>query len=1240
MRTHLRAALSLVILLMIAGDAHAERLAISEVHGEADVADEAGAISLLVRSALAGPGCTLLPVPGNFTLGGAPALLTKINADHALLLDLARDGTGLRLSLAIAGGGRIEAAMIRSGSGDLHSLAQGVVERVTKSLNCASGTVRDVGLAKLRPFVIAIRLAGSDPKAAARALAEADPLTVLSIGAIEEGLRGLPARVEDRTLSAIAARALRDLVQLEMIGTGTDPPAVAARVFAALLRSNLTGVDEVLQRAPRRQGLFAIARVVLAERLADNAVLADRVKEGLASDQVAGVLAVASLLIDRLPVPVRRAVLAYAEKPGMVSPGIASRIGLAVALSGTEPARAFALVSVREHDAYELKQLEGLLAKGSDVTTLRLLAELAMRRSDGSDTVAIGALIAAAPDDLRANRYQGWMLMGEKQYREAAAAFAKAGQRGEQARALAAANDLTTALATIEGPPTTAGELVIATRVAISQNRHDDAARLVGLAESSAPVSPEVHAAVIELGRAEPARIEIARMIVNAGSTTVVSVATAAPVGTQATKVGRGSGTMEDTPIVRATDVAIDPTPLLPLLDAFPGLAQLQDRRLAIAELSSDAPWYSMRRADATPVGAGLVKLLSAPPYGLRVGPPTTIDAIDAGTLARVTESAPVVLIYRVVPDGGAAVVTLTLVNRGATGGEQFSSTISMPGVIGWDTMKLIPLGVIGLLLLLGGGLWLTRFLNKIVIEIERAPDVDDEVLCVVITKSEARPVIGDPAKFRAAAKKAGSRGKSRSATLIASGETFRVPSGSWYVHLYGTFQRGSELKTVPETCSELVEVKRGERVVVEFSLTSKLAEITVLMETEPRRGIAVWTNDATHDKRYTDAAGETKLQLPIGTHTVHIDVAGKRFERAVQVVSAKMQRIVFNVARETRLAQGIAFDANEVVPAELELAPGQNTIAMPTSKKPKIATDETMALPAGPAARPGTAATELPVMPMIRLHPRARTPVPGELLLGRYKIVSELGRGAMGVVHRALDEKLEREVAIKEMAEDLMSNHEAMRLFTQEAKALAQLNHTNIVAMYDQITATDKVYMIMEFVDGQPLADILEARGKFAWRDAVAIIDQVCAGLAYAHARKVIHRDIKPANIFVTKDRTAKLGDFGLARVMREVSIQRTAIRGTPLYMAPEQIKGTDVDHRTDLYAIGCMFFELVCGRPPFIDGDILYAQMHAPPPSPRELCSDLPESLDALILSLIAKSSDDRPGSANEVRAALKSL
>jgi serine/threonine-protein kinase len=168
----------------------------------------------------------------------------------------------------------------------------------------------------------------------------------------------------------------------------------------------------------------------------------------------------------------------------------------------------------------------------------------------------------------------------------------------------------------------------------------------------------------------------------------------------------------------------------------------------------------------------------------------------------------------------------------------------------------------------------------------------------------------------------------------------------------------------------------------------------------------------------------------------------------------------------------------------------------------------------------------------------------------------------------------------------------------------------------------------------------VLAERGALPWFEAVGICDQICAGLAYAHARKVIHRDVKPANIFIAHDRTVKLGDFGLARVMREVSIRKTEIRGTPLYMAPEQVSGENVDHRADLYALGAMLYEMVCGEPPFHTGEILYHQLHTPPPFARVKKPDLPPRIDELIQKLMAKSADDRLGSAQEIRAAFREL
>jgi serine/threonine-protein kinase len=396
-----------------------------------------------------------------------------------------------------------------------------------------------------------------------------------------------------------------------------------------------------------------------------------------------------------------------------------------------------------------------------------------------------------------------------------------------------------------------------------------------------------------------------------------------------------------------------------------------------------------------------------------------------------------------------------------------------------------------------------------------------------------------------------------------------------------------------------------------------------------------VWADQDTHNKVYTDAKGLASLPLSVGSHTVTFEAAGKTFQRTMQIVAPRTQRLPVNVARELRLGGGADIEVNVSPLGEenaLEIA------AEPTSPRTRTATPRQNALAHTAAAvvAPPFQLDEPNEPAPTNEAPRAEP----TLLLGRYRITAQLGRGAMGIVHRASDEKLEREVAIKEMSEELRAHPVAMQMFTQEAKALAQLNHTNIVAMYDQVDDGARVLLIMEFVDGRTLESVLAERGALPWFEAIGICDQVCAGLAYAHARKVIHRDIKPANIFIAQDRTVKLGDFGLARVMREVSIRKTEIRGTPLYMAPEQISGENVDHRADLYALGAMLYEMMCGEPPFHTGDVLYHQVHTPAPFARALKPDLPPAIDELIQKLMAKSANDRLGSAQEIRAAFRAL
>jgi serine/threonine-protein kinase len=260
--------------------------------------------------------------------------------------------------------------------------------------------------------------------------------------------------------------------------------------------------------------------------------------------------------------------------------------------------------------------------------------------------------------------------------------------------------------------------------------------------------------------------------------------------------------------------------------------------------------------------------------------------------------------------------------------------------------------------------------------------------------------------------------------------------------------------------------------------------------------------------------------------------------------------------------------------------------------------------------------------------------------LRDRYRIVGELGRGAMGVVYRAVDENLERAVAVKVINDDMRTHPEAMRMFASEAKALAQLNHPNIVAIYDQVGTSQEAMLVMELVEGTTLDREITRRGKYPWRDALALIDKLCTGLAYAHGKNVIHRDIKPANIFITTDHQLKIGDFGLARLNAEATKRSTQIRGTPMYMAPEQITGGLIDGRTDLYAVGCTLFELISGRPVFLEGDQLFQQIHGEPQKLRDIEPETPEVIEKLVSALLAKASADRPANADAVRATIATI
>jgi len=270
-----------------------------------------------------------------------------------------------------------------------------------------------------------------------------------------------------------------------------------------------------------------------------------------------------------------------------------------------------------------------------------------------------------------------------------------------------------------------------------------------------------------------------------------------------------------------------------------------------------------------------------------------------------------------------------------------------------------------------------------------------------------------------------------------------------------------------------------------------------------------------------------------------------------------------------------------------------------------------------------------------------SNTPRPGTKL-GRYAIIEPLGAGGMGVVYRARDEKLERDVAIKVLAPGVLTDEDARNRFRKEALALAKLSHAHIAAVFDVGEESGVDYIVMECVPGQSLADKLKA-GPLSLRDATSIALQVAEALEEAHEHGVVHRDLKPGNVMITPKGQAKVLDFGLAKLLAPsgsdatVSMSETrGLLGTPLYMSPEQAQGKSVDFRTDLWSLGVVYYESLAGRAPFqADSSlaVLRAITDEAPHPVRQLRSDIPPLAERIITHSLEKEPANRYGSAAEI-------
>ncbi len=267
-------------------------------------------------------------------------------------------------------------------------------------------------------------------------------------------------------------------------------------------------------------------------------------------------------------------------------------------------------------------------------------------------------------------------------------------------------------------------------------------------------------------------------------------------------------------------------------------------------------------------------------------------------------------------------------------------------------------------------------------------------------------------------------------------------------------------------------------------------------------------------------------------------------------------------------------------------------------------------------------------------------------IMLGKYKLLSLLGSGAMGQVYAAEDPLIRRRVAIKVLHPEMASDPALVDRLLDEARAAARLNHPNVVTIHDVGKFLSAHFIVLELVNGPNLHDYLIERGPPGWRASTRLIAEACRALAAAHELGLIHRDIKPSNLMLTSDGKVKVADFGLAKMDAPDTIHRTqagTIIGTPAYMSPEQCRGEKIDHRTDIYSLGCTYYALLTGKSPF-DGDsgvqVMFAHCSAPVPDPRAICADTPPKCVEVLRKAMAKDVADRYPDARAMLADLRAI
>ena len=1242
---------AIVALAVVAAipEARAQKVAVVDFYGEADVRDEAGAVTLLIRSTVGGDRLQVVTradletafaraqvqragTVRRLSLEQLRDLLVSTGASAVIAGEVLRSGAELRATaLVLRSGSAIHVVTASAGDGNVAALADGLSQALAADLKTAARPRPNTSLGRLRGFVAADaslrageparaleEMRAADPQASGRAAAAREVPAVL----LADAAQPLAARVDAALFATEPDRAL-ELASAALKANRTDPIAALGAARAHLSRMNVQAAAAVLAPLEASSDPAVLAARAEMAHYAEDRALRDQLLDRLLPAAPGAALPVVDQVAPGgLPPELEAKVLAAAETlpPSWLRSAIAAR----AAAGKIEIPRALALVRVSDLDEGDLTLLRAAVgaAGAASPDVIRLRAELALFDADyKAARAAVTEWLAAAPDDARALLQHGRLLVQDGKPADGAAALGRAVQAGmpsarrEQAMALFMAGDRAAAQAILARLDDEASVLALVAGALDRLEAGDVAGARSELerALSLSAANPDLLRALTQLERERggtPLSSDI-KLLADRLAKPV-----AAPPNSTAT----------DLPATAARKSAAGPEGSLDavfesMLRGLPLPAGA--RRVVVVPLAGDSlPFYHWYRLDPDPVDASVHRVLER--AGLSTTDAATTDdgALAADRLEQLARDgkADAVILYRVSAAGSQVDAKLSLFIPGTPALAHVTQTFDgrATEVIGWNRLFLFAVG----LLVAGALAWLVLILRRgtgaVHVSFKAPPGASDEVFAIQLRRSEKRPKI-DLAAFRSQMARAGHKIGRRRATMVSGTTSFpRVPAGRWYAHLLGAYTIAGETRLLDEKQTVAAHVNRKAATSVTFDLGSSKAELVVRIYNPggAASGILVSIDDRTRGR--TDATGEVRLQVDPGKeYTLTVEAADVSLSQPVAVVAPSVQRVAIHLDRERRRAEvlgdmSIPLDAGELVIERNE------TENVRTAVRRTVSTDGS-----GP--------------PGILLS--AGNLSAGDTV-GKYHLVAELGRGAMGLVYRARDTKLEREVALKIISDELRNHPVAMQLFLDEARALAQLNHPNIVGVYDQNEERGVSYMVMELVEGQTLEHMLLQRGRLPVSEALEIVDQLCAGLAYAHERKVIHRDIKPANIFITDDRTVKLGDFGLARVMREIEIRRTEVRGTPLYMAPEQVTGTDIDRRADLYAVGCTLFEMLTGAPPFTDGDIMFQQLHTAPPRPSSKVGGLPPALDALVLSCLEKDRRARVDSATLIRERLKTV